>query len=70
MRSGRYEGTHPLHDAIKGLSVAAVDEPVGNHTTTLMMEESREELRALTHLRLHRQDALIRQNYSESTIKT
>lgn len=50
--------THLLHDAVEGFSVAAVDESISDHSATLMVEESREELRALTHLRRHSQDPL------------
>lgn len=44
------ERTHRLHDAAERSSVAAVDESIGDRSAALVMEESREELRALTHL--------------------
>lgn len=49
-----------LHDVTERLSVAAVDEAVGDHSAAFMVEKSGEELRALTHLSLHCQDALKR----------
>lgn len=52
------ERTHRLHDAAERSSVAAVDESIGDRSAALVMEESGEELRALTHLRLHREDPL------------
>lgn len=50
--------SHLLHDATKRLCVAAVDESVSNHSAALVMEESREQCRALTHITLHCQDPL------------
>jgi len=50
-----------LHDAVEHSSVAAVDESVGDHSATFMVEQSREELGALTHLRCYSQDALKQQ---------